>query len=210
MASSRSAAPAATLSIASDPRRPVLRADEAAVCSASAVSSRASSSLLAADRPSSSTDSLASLPSSDAASVTAFSEVKMFLLEGFACARSNGESRSTFAPIALDRANGQIGQTRAHWCISRILAKNRDYRVIDFFLHGCIWAARRRVPRWWRSCRDWRRTHSFARSGWRESFRASARIELGTGSRVQAGDRESCESRQARPSGGSVRFLLER
>ena len=49
-----------------------------------------------------STDSMASLRSSDAASVTVFTEVKMFLLECFACACFNRENQGTFAPIALD------------------------------------------------------------------------------------------------------------
>src|ERR1035438_10531300 len=79
VASSRSAVPVARLSIASEPWRPVVRTEEAAAWSAPPVSSRASSSFLPADRTNSSIDSLASLPSSDADSVTVFKVVKMFL-----------------------------------------------------------------------------------------------------------------------------------
>ena len=78
--SSRSAAPVARLSSASDPLRPVARTEEAAVCSALPVSSRASSIFLPAARPNFSMDSLASVASSDACSVTVFKVVKMFLL----------------------------------------------------------------------------------------------------------------------------------
>ena len=101
VASSRSAAPVARSSIASELWRPVVRTEEAAAWSASPVSSRASSSLLPADRTNSSIDSLASLPSSDAGSVAVFKVVKMFLqsLGWFACASSNRKNRARLSPL---------------------------------------------------------------------------------------------------------------
>jgi hypothetical protein len=108
VASSRSAVPVARLSIASEPWRPVVRTEEAAAWSASPVSSRASSSLLPADRTNSSIDSLASLSSSDADSVAVFKVVKMFLqsLGWFACAGSNRKGRARLPP--LRSTGGQI------------------------------------------------------------------------------------------------------
>src|ERR1017187_5731555 len=102
VASSRSAVPVARLSIASEPWRPVVRTEEAAAWSAPPVSSRASSNLLPADRTNSSIDSLASLPSSDAVSVTVFKVVKMFLQSLgwlFACASSNQKNRARLSPL---------------------------------------------------------------------------------------------------------------
>ena len=109
VASSRSAAPVARSSIASELWRPVVRTEEAAAWSASPVSSRASSSLLPADRTNSSIDSLASLPSSDAGSVAVFKVVKMFLqsLGWSACASSNREKQGTFVSIAIERRKGR-------------------------------------------------------------------------------------------------------
>ena len=113
VASSRSAVPVARLSIASEPWRPVVRTEEAAAWSAPPVSSRASSNLLPADRTNSSIDSLASLPSSDAVSVTVFKVVKMFLqsLGWFACACPNRKCRARLSP--LRPTGGQAGRQRA-------------------------------------------------------------------------------------------------
>ena len=85
--------------MAAEPWRPVLRTEEAAEWSASPVSSRASSSFLPADRPASSIDSLASLPSSDAVSDNVLKVVKTFLLSMgmvFPCVLLD---QSTFASI---------------------------------------------------------------------------------------------------------------
>lgn len=79
MASSRSAVRVEQLSIAAEPWRPALRTEEAAECSAPPVSSCASSNLLPAVLPNSSIDSLASLPSSAAVSVTVLRVVTMSL-----------------------------------------------------------------------------------------------------------------------------------
>src|ERR1017187_2072351 len=108
VASSRSAVPVARLPIASERWRPVVRTGEAAAWSAPPVSSRASSSFLQADRTNSSIDSLASLPSSDAVSVTVFKVVKMFLqsLGWFACACPNRKRRARLPP--LRSAGGQV------------------------------------------------------------------------------------------------------
>lgn len=110
VASSRSAAPVARLSIASEPWRPVVRTEEAAAWSAPPVSSRASSSLLPADRTNSSIDSLASLPSSDAVSVTVFKVVKMFLqsLGWLARCRLQLEKQGTFVSIAIERRTSRV------------------------------------------------------------------------------------------------------
>src|SRR5271157_471906 len=110
VASSRSAAPVARLSIASEPWRPVVRTEEAAAWSAPAVSARASSGLLPAGRTNSSIDSLASLPSSDAVSVTVFKVVKMFLqsLGWLARCRLQPEKQGTFVSIAIERRRSRV------------------------------------------------------------------------------------------------------
>src|ERR1017187_2920468 len=122
VASSRSAVPVARLSIASEPWRPVVRTEEAAAWSAPPVSSRASSSLLPADRTNSSIDSLASLPSSDAVSDTVFKVVKMFLqsLGWLACTGSIGKSTARLPPFrwrggqAESRGDNVLKQPKLH------------------------------------------------------------------------------------------------
>src|SRR5580700_6340662 len=80
-ASSRSAVPAARLSIASEPCRPFSRTDEAAEWRALPVSSIPRSNLLAADRPNSSTESPPLLPHSAAVFFDVL-KIVMMLLHG--------------------------------------------------------------------------------------------------------------------------------
>src|ERR1035438_562398 len=107
VASSRSAVRVEQLSITVETSRPALRTEEAAEWRAPPVSSRASSSFLPADRPNSSIDSLASLPSSAAVSVTVLKVVTMFLqsLGWLACVYSNRTSQGTFVSIRIERAD---------------------------------------------------------------------------------------------------------
>ena len=117
VASSRSAVRVEQLSIAAEPCLPALRTEEAAEWSAPPVSSRASSSFLPADWPSSSIDSLACLPSSAAVSATVLKVVMMFLQSPgwLACACSNRKDRARWPPF-VDREGGQVrvaGRRRA-------------------------------------------------------------------------------------------------
>src|ERR1019366_832783 len=97
------------------PLRPVVRTEEAAAWSASPVSSRASSSLLPADRPNSSIDSLASLPISDACSVTVFSVVTMFLqsLGIVGLCMLQQERQGTFASITMEKRTSRVTGRRS-------------------------------------------------------------------------------------------------
>src|ERR1039458_1509241 len=105
VASSRSAVRVEQLSITAEPSRPALRTEEAAEWRAPPVSSRAWSSFLPADRPNSSIDSLASLPSSGTVSVNVLKVVKMFLqsLGWLACACSNRKGRARLPPLRFER-----------------------------------------------------------------------------------------------------------
>src|ERR1039458_118129 len=114
--------------------RPVERTEEAAACSAPPVSSRASSSFLPADRPSSSTDCLASLPSSEACSVNVCNVVKVFpqYLESLACACSNMKNRARLAPLRsrVRRTGGFTG--RLHTEERNLHDQRQDVHLAEF------------------------------------------------------------------------------
>ena len=140
VASSRSAVRVEQLSITAEPSRPALRTEEAAEWRAPPVSSRASSSFLSADRPNSSIDSLASLPSSAAVSVTVLKVVTMFLqsLGWLACVYSNRQVRARLFPL------GSRGRTRCGPPGDDLL-RQRKLHYRKQYLHLAVCAFSRRV-----------------------------------------------------------------
>src|SRR5580658_8155346 len=130
-ASSRSAVPAARLSIASEPCRPFSRTDEAAECRALPVWSIPRSNFLAADRLNSSTESPPPLPHSGAVFLDVLKIVMMLLQSGndfpvraptantshvgLHCQRKSGDLLSQMPQTPISPRRGAKDTKILHW-----------------------------------------------------------------------------------------------